>query len=79
MNKIHVMVTVREEKPKEPEYHFCYQCKQFYRHYVQSDYTFMGYQPLDCGHCYPPKKYSRFQYHKATDRACCYFIDKATC
>lgn len=42
MNKIHVMVTVREEKPKEPEYHFCYQCKQFYRHYVQSDYTFMG-------------------------------------
>ena len=80
MAKVTTITTVIEDTDepiygcthKEKELHFCYECKSFHRHYVQS--TPHYFTPLNCGHCVPQKPYAHSQNRKATDKACAYFI-----
>ncbi len=76
MNKsIRVTVTIPEEERGVAlpvrEYHFCYECRHFIRHFVKMRGNI--FSPLECGHCCPPKKYAHIKNAKAQDFACGWF------
>lgn len=78
MKQIQVTVVLPDEKPMSaPEYHFCYQCRHFIRHYIHDGVKGV-FSPLECGHCMPPKKYAHLKSHKSTDPACMWFESKTS-